>query len=217
MYKQFLLVLLFLAFVNISFSQNKAIVVQNIWNNDLNNYTPKEYLGKLYNLLKEQLAVKDVVEDAISIKSIKANGDQYKQVKDQIKVKNAAGEHAYFISIATDLRLPALNLGRFLFKNPPRSSKLTFTLHVYDSTGTEVLGDTIINRGCLVKTLDEKKGSRYFYSGYQNFMEDMQCHLDYIRKILVEKAFVQKQKQLREFEANGRWMNGESRIGNCAV
>ncbi len=41
---------------NISFGQNKAIVLQNVWNNELNNYNPKEFIDKVYSLLKEKLA-----------------------------------------------------------------------------------------------------------------------------------------------------------------
>ena len=195
---QFIFLVGFLLFSTLSLAQNKAIVLQNVWNNDLNNYNPKEYVDKLFDLLKAKLAVKDFIADAKSLNATRKDETWDKNVKEQLKEKKAAGENAYFISMASELRLPAFNLGKFLFKNPPRSSKLTFTFHVYDSTGTEVIGDTIINRGCLIKTIDEQKGSKYFYSDYNNFMSDMQCHLDALRKIIQEKPLSKKQKRYME-------------------
>jgi hypothetical protein len=115
-----------------------------------------------------------------------------------VNARKAAGENAYFIAITNDLRLPAFNLGKFLFKNPPRSSKLTFTLHIYDTTGVEVIGDTIVNRGCLVRTIDEQKGSKYFHSDYNDFVSDMMCHLAVIRKVLQEKPLAKKQRRYME-------------------
>jgi hypothetical protein len=186
--------LLFLSFSQISVAQNKAIVLQNVWNNDLNNYNPKEYVEKLFDLLKAKLLVKDFIADAKNL-TVNSRADTWdKNVKEQIRAGKAAGENAYFIAVSSELRLPVFNLGKFLFKNPPRSSKLTFTLHVYDSTGSEVIGDTIINRGCLVKTIDEEKGGKYFYSDYNSFMSDMQCHLEVIRKMIMEKPLSKKQK-----------------------
>jgi hypothetical protein len=188
-------ILLLLSFSsNILFAQNKAIVLHNLWNNDLNSYNTKEYFDKLYDVLKSKLAVKDFIIDAKGL-SVDRKDEAWEQnVKDQLKAPSKAGEKAYFIAIANELRLPALNLGKLFFKNPPRSSKLTFTIHVYDNNGFEVIGDTIINRGCVVKPVDEERGSRYFYSDYNNFMSDVLCHLDYIKRILQEKPLPKKQR-----------------------
>lgn len=185
-------------FSNVSVGQNKAVVLQNVWNNDLNNYTPKEFLDKLYDILKEKLSVKDFVVDPKTLTPGRRDQNWDKNVKEQVNEKKRSGENAYFIAIASELRLPAFNLGKFLFKNPPRSSKLTFTLHVYDTTGVEVIGDTIVNRGCLVKTIDEQKGSKYFYSDYNDFLSDMMCHLAVIRKVLHEKSLSKKQRRYME-------------------
>ncbi|GEO07912.1 hypothetical protein SAE01_04080 [Segetibacter aerophilus] len=189
---------MFFAFSKVSFAQNKAVVLENVWNNDLNNYNPKEYIDKLYEVLKAKLQVKDFIADVRTLTSTKKDRNWDKNVIEQLKAKKAAGENAYFIAIASELRLPAFNLGKFLFKKPPRSSKLTFTLHVFDTTGTEIIGDTIVNRGCLVRTFDEEKGSKFFYTDYDNFMSDMQCHLDVLRKSIQDKPLAKKQKRYLE-------------------
>ncbi|MCW3112404.1 MAG: hypothetical protein JWR18_800 [Segetibacter sp.] len=194
----FFLLLIFLAFSKMSLSQNKAIVLQHVWNNDLNNYSPKEFLNQLYEVLKAKLQVKDFIADERSVTSGRKDGNWDNNLKEQVKEKKAAGVNAYFVAVASELRLPAFNLGKFLFKNPPRSSKLTFTFHVYDSTGTEIIGDTIINRGCVVKTIDEEKGSKFFYSDYNNFMSDMHCHLEVLRKLIQDKPLAKKQRRYLE-------------------
>jgi hypothetical protein len=187
-----------LSFSSISFAQNKAIVFQNIWNNELNAYNPKEYFDKLFAVLKSKLGVRDFIADPKILSLNRKDEAWEKNVKEQLKSISKKDENAYFIAIANELRLPAMNLGKILFKNPPRSSKLTFTVHVYDNSGTEVVGDTIVNRGCVVKTVDEEKGNRYFYSDYNNFMSDILCHIDYIRKILQEKPLSKKQRLYME-------------------
>jgi len=194
----FIALMVCLFFSTISFGQNKAVVLQNVWNNDLNNYTPKEFLDKLFAVLKEKLAVKDLLVDGDMVTAARKNESWDKTVKEQVNARKASGGDAYFIAIASELRLPAINLGKFLFKNPPRSSKLTFTLHVYDTTGAEIIGDTIVNRGCLVRTVDEQKGSKYFYSDYNDFLSDMNCHLAAIRKVLQEKPLAKKQRRYME-------------------
>lgn len=193
------IIVLILAFSsNVLFGQNKAIVLQNVWNSDLNNYNPKEYFVKLFDVLKAKLAVKDFVADPTALSIVRKDEAWDKNVKEQLAAKSKTGENAYFIAIANELRLPALNLGKLLFKNPPRSSKLTFTIHVYDNKGVEVMGDTIINRGCVVKPVDEEKGAKYFYSDYNNFLSDVFCHLEYIRKTIQEKPLSKKQRLYME-------------------
>lgn len=190
--------LLFIFFSQIAVAQNKAVVLQNVWSNELNNYTPRDFFDKLFAVLKDKLSVKDFVADPKVVTAVRKDESWDKNVKEEIRAKKASGENAYFIAVANELRLPAFNLGKFLFKNPPRSSKLTFTLHVYDTTGTEVIGDTIINRGCMVRTIDEQKGSKYFYADYNDFVSDMKCHLEDIRKVLLEKPLAKKQKRYME-------------------
>ncbi|MGI8637059.1 MAG: hypothetical protein ACR2KZ_16825 [Segetibacter sp.] len=194
MLKKYIILLALFFSSNVLSAQSKAIVIQNLWNNDLNGYNPKEYYAKLFAVLKAKLAIKDFVANPTAFSINKKDETWEKDVKDQLTAISKTGENAYFIAIASELRLPALNLGKLLFKNPPRSSKLTFTIHVYDPAGVEVIGDTIINRGCVVKTVDEEKGSRYFYSDYNNFMSDVFCHIQYIEKILQEKPLLKKQR-----------------------
>jgi hypothetical protein len=164
----------------------------------LNNYNPKEFFDKLNNVFKDILVVKELIREAPEVQTTKGEVGWEKKVQGFISSKKAPADSAFFIAISSDLRLPALNLGKFLFKNPPRSSKLTFTFHIYDGTGREVIGDTIINRGCLINTLDEKKGNRFFYSDYKSFIDDMECHLAVIKKILQEKQLAVKPKKYNE-------------------
>jgi len=178
-----------------SIAQNKAIVLQSLWNNDLNNFNPKEFFDELYEVLKSKLAVKELTIDAKSLTGAPKDQTWEKSVREQVKAKQAAGENTLMVVLATELRLPTFNLGKFLFKNPPRSSKLTFTLHVYDTSGIEVMGDTIINRGCTVRTFDETKGARFFYFDYADFISDMKCHLEYIARVLQEKPISKGLKQ----------------------
>jgi hypothetical protein len=184
---RFYILLQVVFFSHTSMGQSKAIVLQNLWNNELDSYSPKEYFDQLYDVLRQKLQVKELVVDTKAVSA--GNKDEHWEntVKEQVKSKNATRENAYYIALANELRLPAFNLGKFLFKNPPRSSKLTFTFHVYDTSGIEVLGDTIINRGCLVRAIDIEKGTRNFYSDYNSFLSDLKCHLEYIRKVLQEK------------------------------
>jgi hypothetical protein len=179
----------FLPAANSINAQSKAVVLQNSWNNELNNYNPKEFLDQLLEVLRIKLAAKELDGDAKTIIADKKGSNPDNYTKEQVKAAKAMAGNGYFIFLSNELRLPAFNLGKFLFRNPPRSSKLTFTLHVYDSAAVEIFGDTIVNRGCLVKTIDEKKGPKYFYTDYSDFMSDMHCHLAYIRKVVQEMSF----------------------------
>ncbi len=187
------LLLLLVIYPMFSQAQQKAYVLQNAWNNELNNYTPKEFFDKLFGVLKRKLVINDLVAEPKSLTGNRKDEERDKNIKEQIKIKKEAGENAFFITMVSELRLPAFNLGKFLFKNPPRSSKFTFTIRVFDTSGNEVMGDTINNRGCLVQTINEEKGSRFFYSDYSNFMSDMQCHLEYIDKVLQQKTVARKE------------------------
>lgn len=190
----FLLLLFSFSFCNISFSQNKAFIIQNLWNNDLNNYTPTEFLTQLFTLLKDKLHVNEFIDSRIILESNSAE-DWNKKVESYIRERNLPRDSAYFIAIASELKLPAFNLGKFLFKNPPRTSKFIFMYHIYDGSATEIISDTIINRGCVSNTVSEK-GSKYFYTDYQSFTRDMQCHVEIIRQRLEGKIIPKKQKLL---------------------
>jgi hypothetical protein len=172
-----------------------VVVLDNLWHNELNNFNPKEFFEKLYGVLKQKLVVKEIDPDGKDYRGGRVDENWESKLKEHIRGRKSAGENVYFIAMATELRLPALNLGKFLFKKPPRTSKLTFTLHVYDTAGVQVIGDTIINRGCVVMTIDEEKGPKYFYSDYRSFISDANCHLEYIKKILQEKPLAIKQRR----------------------
>jgi hypothetical protein len=183
----FIFFLFIISISNLSNAQTKVVILDNLWHNELNNFSPKQFFENLYGVLKQKLLVNDIVTDSkVYTGGLKAENWE-SSLKEQIKEKKSSAENLYYVAMASDLRLPAVNLGKFLFKKPPRTSKFTFTLHVYDTAGVEVIGDTIINRGCLVKTIDEEKGPKYFYSDYNSFISDMDCHLKYIGKILQEK------------------------------
>lgn len=191
---KFMLVLVLMFFSKLSFSQNKAFVIQNIWDNNLNNYNPKNFYTSLFDLFKTTLAVKEFVADPtkLSVGGIEADWD--KKVSSEIVRKNAPADSIYYIAFASQLRLPVINLGKFFFKNPPRSSKLIFTYHVYNGAGTEILGDTIINRGCLTNSIQDGKSSQFFYSDFNSFNKDLMCHLDYITQQLRERQLPKKGK-----------------------
>jgi hypothetical protein len=178
------------------FSQKNAVILENLWMNELNNYTPKEFFDKFYISLKEKLAVKQVAEDPNSLKVGRRTDDWSQKIREKIKAKNLKPDSLYFIALSTDLRLPTVNLGKFLFKNPPRSSKLVFIMHVFDASANQVLADTIVNRGCVVKSLEEGKGSKFFYSSYDSFITDMQCHLEVIRKRLQQLVIPKRREYM---------------------
>jgi len=182
----------------LGWTQNKVVILHSLWNNELNSYNPKEFLDKIAIVFKEVLSAKQLVQEGGSFKATRGEAGWDKKVQEQLVAKNARADSAYFVAVSSDLRLPTFNLGKLLFKNPPRSSKLTFTFHIYDGAGREVMGDTIINRGCLVKPLEAGKGSKFFYSDYKSFLEDLECHLAVIKKILQEKQAARKPKTVME-------------------
>ena len=171
-----------------SFSQSKAIVLENLWVNELNNFNPKEFHNSIYTIIKDKLELRQIVEDPLSRSALQRDEKWGQTIKDKIKARNIPNDSAVFIAISADLRLPIVNLGRLLFKNPPRSSKLIFTIHVFDAAANQLLTDTIVNRSCIVKTVEEGKGGKNFYTDYEGFISDMRCHLDFIKKNLQQRA-----------------------------
>lgn len=86
----------FLAFSKVSASQNKAIVVQNVWNNDLNNYNPKEFLDQLYEVLKAKLQVRDFIATSGALTYSKKEENWDKNIQEQVKSQKAPGENAEY-------------------------------------------------------------------------------------------------------------------------
>ena len=169
-------------------AQKSVVVLENVWANELNNFTPKDFFNKFYLVLKEKLGVKQVVEDLAAVKAETRDTTWSARIKQRIKAKNIRNDSAYFVTISSDLRLPVINIGRLFFKNPSRSSKFIFTIHVFDAAANEILTDTIVSRGCVVKSVEENKGNRYFYTDYDSFLHDMQCHLEVIKRSLQQIA-----------------------------
>lgn len=194
--KSFILLLVGMLLSFASFSQKNAIILENLWINELNNYTPKAFFDKFYIALKDKLAVKQIAEDPNSLKVGRRTEDWYQKIREKIKAKNIKPDSTYFIALSSDLRLPTVNLGKFLFKNPPRSSKLVFIMHVFDAAANEVLVDTIVNRGCVVRSLEEGKGSTFFYGSYDSFISDMQCHLEVIKKQLQQTTMPRRREYM---------------------
>jgi len=192
-----LLALVFFFSFSVSFAQNRAFVIQNVWDNDLNNYNPKNFFENLFFELKNKLAVREFIGDPSQLSVGGADANWNKKVASQIVERNTAADSIYYIALTSQLKLPTVNLGKFLFKNPPRSSKLIFAYHIYNGAGVELLADTIINRGCLTNSIDEEKGNKFFYSDFSSFNRDMNCHFDYIRKQLDSKAFIKKSKVVK--------------------
>jgi hypothetical protein len=187
MRRPFLLVIVFLFATTVCLSQNKAVIVQNSWDNDLNDYHPKEFLSEIENLFKEKLRVRELVQDFKAFKIGKAEDNWDKKLQEQLKARKNSGDTAYYIAVSSDLKLPTMNLGKLFFKNPPRSSKLIFIFHVYDAAGNEIIGDTIVNRGCLMKAIEKGQSNKFFYSDYESFLSDMGCHLAIIKKRVLAK------------------------------
>jgi len=195
---KFKLVLLFVLLLTsvVTYSQKKATVIQNLGYNDLNNYNPKPFLDDVLIMLQQKLEVKKIIDhEGPHAQRVDTNWNS--TIKNIIEKKKAS-DNEYLIALSSELKLPAVNIGKLLFKNPPRSSKLIFTFHVYNAKGIEVLGDTIINRGCISRTVDPDKGSKSFYADYQNFLDDMHCHLDIIRQRLQIKELPNKQTLFKE-------------------
>lgn len=187
--KKPLLIVLLLLLHYLSFSQNKAFVIQNSWDNDLNNYNPKNFFESLFAELKTKLSVQEFIGDPSKLNVGGIDADWSKKVVTQIKERNTGTNDVYYVALTSQLKLPTINIGKFIFKNPPRSSKLIFSYHIYNGVGTELLGDTIINRGCLSATIPEGKNNKYFYADYDSFTDDLKCHFDYISKQLHETVF----------------------------
>jgi hypothetical protein len=190
--RKLLLFTLVFIFSTFSYSQNKAIVLQNLWYNDLNSYNPRSFFDDVFIVMQDKLSIKKIVEETPGPQALKADSSNQRKIKDLIDRRKASGENAYYITMESELRLPAINIGKIFFKNPPRTSKLIFNIHVYNSRGTEILADTIVNRGCISRTVDPDKGSKNFYLDYQNFLDDLQCHLKVIKEQLQQKKLPRK-------------------------
>lgn len=190
--RKLLLFILVFIFSKLSYSQNKAIVLQNFWYNDLNSYNPRNFFDDMLILLQDKLSIKKIVEETPGPQALKPDSSNQKRIKDLIDKRKASGENAYYITMESELKLPTINIGKIFFKNPPRSSKLIFNIHIYNSGGTEILADTIVNRGCISRTVDPEKGNKSFYPDYQSFLDDLQCHLKVIKEQLQQKKLPRK-------------------------
>jgi hypothetical protein len=182
-----LLFTLVLSFSKLSYSQNKAIVLQNLWYNDLNSYNPRSFFDNVLVVLQDKLSIKKIIEESPGPQALKPDSSNQKRIKELIDKKKASGENAYYITMESQLKLPTINVGKIFFKNPPRTSKLIFNVHVYNSGGIEILADTIVNRGCISRTVDPDKGSTSFYASYESFLDDLNCHLKVIKQQLQQK------------------------------
>jgi hypothetical protein len=176
----------------VSHSQNKAIVLQNLWYNDLNSYNPRSFFDDVLAVVQDKLSIKKIVQETAGPEPFKTDTNNVRKIKELIEKRKASGENAYYITMASQLKLPIINVGKILFKNPPRTSKLIFDIHVYNNAGTEILSDTVVNRGCISRTVDPEKGNSSFYADYQNFLDDLQCHLKAIRQQLQQKKLAPK-------------------------
>jgi hypothetical protein len=187
-----LLLVIAFAFTKLAQSQSKAVVLQNLWYSDLNSYNPRNFFDDVLIALQEKLSIKKIIEEPPGLQSIRPDSSNQKRIKDLIDKRKASGENTYYITMESELKLPTINIGKIFFKNPPRSSKLIFNIHVYTIGGTEILADTIINRGCISRTVDPEKGNKNFYPDYQSFLDDLQCHLKFIKEQLQQKKLPRK-------------------------
>ena len=181
--KQLCLLFFVFAFVT-SFAQKKAVLLQNLWNNELTNFTPANFLDKLFVDVRQKLGVGTIIHDSLFFKT-PANDSFDSRVANYI---NARGDSAgtYYIALASDLRLPLINLGRIVFKQPLQRSRFTFILKVYDEHGRSLMDDTLVNKGCVARPVKEDKPAN-FYSDYKSFTTDMDCHLQAIRQQILSR------------------------------
>jgi len=179
-----IIVMLLLSFSTVSFAQKEAVVIQNRWSNDLNDYNPRPFFDNVFALLADYLNVKKVVEDKSSLITEKT-ADQ--KVKEKLKEKIAANSNAYYVTLDSELQFPVINFRKLIFKNPTRSSRFVFSFHVFDNTGNELAADTIVNNGCILRAINEQKGRKDFYDSFKSFTDDMQCHTEAIKERLQEK------------------------------
>jgi hypothetical protein len=175
---------------NTCFSQPKAYLLLNAWSDELSEYNPTAYFDKVSGLLQNRLAVKQVIPDASSLNDT-TNKDQLDEwVRGRISSINAKGAKDYFITMASELRLPLINISKIFFKNTTQTSRLVFYVHIYNASGKKIVSDTMISHGCVESVRTAGKTGKRFYTSYQNFMQDMDCHLVFIRKRLQELAIV---------------------------
>ncbi|TDH27300.1 hypothetical protein EXU57_06840 [Segetibacter sp. 3557_3] len=161
-------------------AQRPAVLLQNLWNNELNNFTPRDFLDQLFADIRRKWRISELIQDTSFLKESGIERTLAKTVKEYISGRNDSTIQ-YYISIASDLRLPLINVGRILFKNPVQRSRFTFIVHVYNKNGSPVLSDTVVSRGCIANPVGENK-VRNFYPNYDSFAKDMHCHLEAIRQ-----------------------------------
>jgi len=172
-------------------AQNKAIVLQDLWYNDLGNYNPRPFLDDVLIALEDKLSVKVILDKTSGPVALRPDSNWEARIRQQI-LQQKSSDDKYYIALSSELKFPAINVGKLLFKNPPRTSKLIFTFHVYNGNGAEVLGDTIVNRGCISRAIAPEQNNDSFYGSYQSFLDDMQCHLKVIKEQLQLKKLKPK-------------------------
>jgi hypothetical protein len=168
--------------VNGSSAQSKAYVLQNCWTSTLNSFNPAPFFDQVFPLLQTRLKVKSIDKNPITLK-MNVTEDELKEI-----IRNQAKENAevaYYITLSSDLSLPLINLTRVIFKVPTRSSRFVCSINVYNNKAEKILGDTILNRGCIVKAASEDK-IKNFYDDYTKFTEDMQCHFEAVKSRLLK-------------------------------
>lgn len=171
-------------------AQTKAYILSNSWTSELDNYNPREYFDRLSVLLKERLAVKEIELPTGKVDTTNLrNTDAW--VKQQVAVKSPS-TNVLFVVMDHYLKTPTISLNRLLFKNGKETSKLIFTISVYNRDGVRLGSDTIVNRGCIVSQVSKQQGVVSFYNSYKNFISDMNCHLAFIRKTLLLKEIKDK-------------------------
>lgn len=172
--------LLFILVVNNCSAQSKAYVLQNSWTNTLNPFNASPFFEQLFPMLQKKLKVKEIDRNPLSTK-INVTEDEFKEMISKHAKDNTASN--YYIVLNSDLSIPLINLTRVIFKMPTRSSRFVFTINVYNNKAEKILSDTIVNRGCVTKVINQDK-MKEFYDDYAKFRQDLQCHFEAVRKEL---------------------------------
>jgi hypothetical protein len=183
--KKYVLLLLLFFTTTICTAQTKAYILANQWTNELDGYNPQQYFDKLYTLLKTRLPVKEIIPATThTTDTVTVTSNEW--VKAQIQSR-FAGNNAFFLVMDHYLKVPAINLNKLFFNNAQVSSKLIFSINVYNADGVLIGSDTMTTRGCIVSKVAKENGVQRFYNSYKRFIEDMDCHLALIRQQLLVK------------------------------
>lgn len=168
-----------------TYAQKKVVLLQNLWNNELTNFTPRDFLDQFFADLKKEWKFSTLTEDTVFFHRTPVADSLNQEVVNYVRGLGTNTD-TYYLSLASDLRLPLINIGRIIFKQPVQRSRFTFIVKLFDYEGKPVVSDTVVNKGCVARPAEGEK-IRNFYPDYTSFATDMECHLVAIRQQVFAK------------------------------